>query len=130
MTFPLILPVNSHSSQHRDLGTFVHTNVPLTPTHKSSRCIISTGFAMSSPALLLFFLPLSAYSQDCGPFTDSDFEGPYFVADADLEYSTAPGDELADREQAAYLTGQVSFLMKRSIGRMCYHGSIQAQEVF
>ena len=68
---------------------------------------------MSSRALLLFFLPLSAYSQDCGPFTDSDFEGPYFVADADLEYATAPGDELADREQAAYLTGQVSFLMKR-----------------
>ena len=67
---------------------------------------------MSSLALLLFFLPLSAFSQYCGPFTDSDFEGPYFVDDADLEYATAPGDELADREQVAYLTGKVSCVNK------------------
>eukprot|EP00091_Calanus_sinicus_P000223 TRINITY_DN10167_c0_g1_i1.p2 TRINITY_DN10167_c0_g1~~TRINITY_DN10167_c0_g1_i1.p2 ORF type:complete len:216 (-),score=45.37 TRINITY_DN10167_c0_g1_i1:160-807(-) len=60
--------------------------------------------------IFLLSLVLSAgpvTPQQCGPITSKDFEGPFFVPEADLEYETAPANEIADSTQAVVLTGQV-----------------------
>jgi len=62
--------------------------------------------------MFLIFLHLlvssgSVISQQCGPLTTKDAEGPFFVANADLEYEIAPANEIADNTQATVLRGQV-----------------------
>ena len=58
-------------------------------------------------SLQLVFSTGPVISQQCGPITSKDFEGPFFVPEADLEYETAPAREIADSKQAVVLTGQV-----------------------
>ena len=65
--------------------------------------------------MFLIFLHLlvssgSVISQQCGPLTTKDAEGPFFVANADLEYKIAPANEIADNTQATVLRGQVGGL--------------------
>ena len=58
--------------------------------------------------LFLLYSHSPAESQQCGALTSRDVEGPFFVANADLDYAIAPANEIKDNRQGVILMGQVS----------------------
>ena len=58
--------------------------------------------------LFLLYIPSQAQSQQCGALTSREVEGPFFVANADLDYAIAPANEIKDNRQGVSLRGQVS----------------------
>ena len=63
---------------------------------------------------LVYFLPkiFSIFSniqaeKNCGEFTTSDMEGPFFLPEAPNRYKLAPNSELSDPDQFVLLRGVV-----------------------
>jgi len=57
--------------------------------------------------LLVLSLAHQTRSQQCGAFTTRDVEGPFFIANADLNYAIAPSNEIGDSREGVILRGQV-----------------------
>ena len=90
----------------------------ITTNDVKNQCTIeyfSVIMKMISSVLLVLLPVLPAWSQNCGPLTAADFEGPFYVAGANLGYETAPSAELADPQVAALLTGKVRKLNNKRI---------------
>ena len=74
----------------------------------------STTTTTSNTIKLVYFLPkiFSIFSniqaeKNCGEFTTSDMEGPFFLPEAPNRYKLAPSSELSDPDQFVLLRGVV-----------------------
>jgi len=82
--------------------------------------------------LLVLSLAHQTRSQQCGAFTTRDVEGPFFIANADLNYAIAPSNEIGDSGEGVILRGQVCLLIfieyvtkSSQVSNLCKHLSIQ-----
>jgi len=86
-------------------------------------------------SVLLLFLPLQSLGQpQCGEFTKTDMEGPFYEPNAPKSYELAPQDELNDPKQAVILKGQVLDCSCKGIGgalvEVWYAGGNPAEYTF
>ena len=92
---------------------------------KSSLCnyleMKSTGSIFSCLFLLYNLSLAQVQSQQCGPLTTRDVEGPFFVSNAELSYEIAPYNEITDPTQGVVLRGQVSQAFNLNHIYLCFH---------